>query len=358
MAVSRADQRERARRAVTRCAAEAATAAELLADVSRRLTPLIDHDAAAWLVTDPATVLFTDGLVQGFEADVCGPWYHHELMVDDVSRFADLARARHPVAVHSQVTGGRPERSARWREVLQPAGLGNELRAVFRDGGACWGVATLHRATDRADFAPEEAELLSEVSAAIAGGLRRIALEQAVASAAPDGPGLLLVGADRVARAGTPAGERWLDLLGVPDGGLRHTALLTLGELVTGGGGATRRMRLRARDGRWVTLHAERLAGEPSTFAVIVEPSRPADVAAVTALAYGLSPREQETVLALARGESTESIAEAMFISPHTVRDHIKSVFDKTGVGSRNELLARLFHDHYAEQVFGTVVTH
>lgn len=227
---------------------------------------------------------------------------------------------------------------------------------AFRDGNACWGVVALHRESARPDFTGEDARLMSEVAGDIASALRRIALAQAAEAAPADGPGLLLVGPDGIPRPGTAAGERWLDLLGLPGDGRRHTALLTLGELVASGVRATRRVRVRARDGRWVTLHAERLTGDATTFAVIIERSRPADVAAVTALAYGLTAREQQTVLALARGETTESIAAGMFISPHTVRDHIKSAFDKAGVGSRNELLARLFHDHYAEQVFGNAM--
>ncbi len=42
------------------------------------------------------------------------------------------------------------------------------------------------------------------------------------------------------------------------------------------------------------------------------------------------------------RGEPTRAIAGALFISPHTVQDHLKSIFDKIGVRSRSELVGRL----------------
>lgn len=345
-------QAERTRRGLARWCAQAETAHELLEGVARRLRPVVDYDCGAWLVTDPSTVLFTDGFVEGFPEEFCDPWYHHELRCPDVVPFVQLAQAARPVAILSEVVGGDVASSRRWRELLAPSGFGRELRVVFRSAGACWGVATLHRSTSARDFTGEEADLLASVSEVVAEGLRRVVLRQQALADDPDGPGLLLIGPDHVARPMTRAGACWLDVLGVPMDGARHTALLTLGELVAGGGGRDRRIRMRTRDGRWATLHAETLADEPDTYAVIVEPSRPADIAVVASMAYGLSARETELVLALARGKSTEEMAEHLFISPHTVRDHLKSIFDKTGTGSRNELVARLFRDHYAEQFF------
>ena len=42
-------------------------------------------------------------------------------------------------------------------------------------------------------------------------------------------------------------------------------------------------------------------------------------------------------------------MAAELFLSAHTVRDYIKSVFEKVGVNSRAELVAKLFADHYSE---------
>jgi DNA-binding CsgD family transcriptional regulator len=33
------------------------------------------------------------------------------------------------------------------------------------------------------------------------------------------------------------------------------------------------------------------------------------------------------------------------------VQDHLKSIFDKVGVGTRGELVARLFFEHYAPEL-------
>ncbi|WP_030670263.1 LuxR C-terminal-related transcriptional regulator [Streptomyces sp. NRRL B-1347] len=49
----------------------------------------------------------------------------------------------------------------------------------------------------------------------------------------------------------------------------------------------------------------------------------------------------------VARGTPTAEIASGLCVSAHTVRDHLKSLFAKTRVSSRGELVARLFTEHY-----------
>jgi PAS domain S-box-containing protein len=55
-----------------------------------------------------------------------------------------------------------------------------------------------------------------------------------------------------------------------------------------------------------------------------------------------LSVRQTEIVARLVAGESTSDIAQAMFLSPSTVRNHLVAVYRKFGVHSQAELLAAL----------------
>jgi DNA-binding CsgD family transcriptional regulator len=89
---------------------------------------------------------------------------------------------------------------------------------------------------------------------------------------------------------------------------------------------------------------------------VVVEPAKGSEIAPIIIEAYGLSPRERDVVKGLARGASTPELAAELFLSPHTVRDYIKTVFEKVGVSSRGELVAKLFAEHYADPLHERIV--
>jgi DNA-binding NarL/FixJ family response regulator len=59
-------------------------------------------------------------------------------------------------------------------------------------------------------------------------------------------------------------------------------------------------------------------------------------------LGANLSVREREILDAMGRGQRVAAIARALQISPHTVRNHLKSIFRKLEVHSQVELLGRL----------------
>jgi DNA-binding CsgD family transcriptional regulator len=59
--------------------------------------------------------------------------------------------------------------------------------------------------------------------------------------------------------------------------------------------------------------------------------------------AYALTERERAVTQLVALGLQTNAIAARLQISQWTVQDHLKAIFEKVGVGTRGELVARIF---------------
>ncbi|HET8821708.1 MAG TPA: LuxR C-terminal-related transcriptional regulator [Thermoleophilaceae bacterium] len=106
--------------------------------------------------------------------------------------------------------------------------------------------------------------------------------------------------------------------------------------------------RVLSRTGRWIVLHGAALVSDGARrAAVIIEPAHPGRIVPMLMDAYGLSEREQEITCLVLQGAATTEIAERLFLSAHTVQDHLKSVFEKTDVRGRRELVGKVFFTYY-----------
>jgi DNA-binding CsgD family transcriptional regulator len=335
------------------------SAQELLVEAARRIEPVVPSDGFFLAATDPQTTLCIGaGLVQDLPKDMCEPTWNYEFLVPDYLKFVDIACSGSPVADLHEATGGRPERSARWREYGAVTGFRSELRTAFMLNGAMWGIGQFDRLGDAPRFSEEERAWLGRVAPVLAQGLRRALLNQPAIAPGQRGPGLLLLDGDGRVVSATREAAEWLEevesvsliptraSLPVP---VEVQAFAAHVRAATGedGAGEARRARVRTRDGVWLLMHGSMLEGGDQ-LALIIEPAKAADVAPLIVEAYGLTPRELEVTRSIARGLGTSQIAAALHLSPHTVRDHVKSIFEKTGVSSRGELVAKVFADHYA----------
>lgn len=332
----------------------------LKAEVLTRLRRVLPLDAVWWATSDPATLLFTQAFREGLPDRAIPYFVDNEFLGQDVNRWTELAQDPGGVRTLSGATNDDPAASARFRDLFQPLGLGDELRAVLRTGGACWGLMCLHREAGR-PFSPADEQLVKRLAPHLAEGIRAgLLMPGAIESAATDAPGLVVLDQAGELVTATAAAQAWFAELGhdtqagrpVPAevstaaGLLRRAAGLDR----AGPGAAVPRLRVRTRAGRWVVLHAswlELAQGEPARIAVIIETAMPAEVAAVIMQAYGLTERERTVTGLVCQGRSTGQIAAELWISPDTVQDHMKSVFNKTGVRSRREVIAKILQDHY-----------
>jgi DNA-binding CsgD family transcriptional regulator len=284
-----------------------------------------------------------------------------ELFGEDANSFRDLARSASGAGALGIATGGRPARSARYRELLAPRGFNDELRAVLRTGDSPWGIVTLLRQAGRPAFGPAEVELVAGLSRPLGEAIRDHArrLTPASTTDGPSGPGLLLFAADgRLVSANDDAGRLLAELSGEP-GPQGHATSVPFAVATT----MTRaraiaeqrergiaRTRIRSPAGRWLACHASCLAdadGGRATTAVVIEPATPADIASLVVAAHDLTTREQQITQLLARGLGTTDLATSLRLSRHTVRGYIKGIFDKVDVSSRGELVAKLFGPHH-----------
>src|SRR4051794_14772853 len=104
-------------------------AQELLEQAGRRIAQVVPSDGYFLAATDPQTTLcIGPGIVQGLPEDMCQPTWDYEFLVPDYLKFTDIANSGRAVADLHEATGGRPERSARWREFGTATGYQSEVR--------------------------------------------------------------------------------------------------------------------------------------------------------------------------------------------------------------------------------------
>ncbi|MER8264430.1 LuxR C-terminal-related transcriptional regulator [Streptomyces griseus] len=343
--------------------AKATDALSMFAEASTQLRRLMPYDAAVWRVTDPVTGMMTAPIrAENLDEGGCAVYWESELFTENVNLFRDLAQASVPVAGLRQTTGDLPARSTLYQTFMRPRGLQDELRAVLRVGGRPQGHISLFRAEGRPAFDDAETQLIASVLTPLAKQLRSFAepAPQPLPDA-PHGPGLLLFDAGGGLLSVNDDALAYLDTL--PEGpavpspqGIRVPAWVQATAMKARAVAQERdrgqaRARVRNRAGRWLVCHASCLreaGGRLGASAVVIEPAKTSEIVPLIVDAYELTDRETEVTQFIARGLPTGEIAAQLHLSPHTVRDHIKAVFEKVGVSSRGELVGKLFTEYYA----------
>ena len=349
----------RARDDIARLAHRGLSVADFAKAVDGALRTAVPAEGTCLMTVDPATMLPTGEFVDnGLPAPELLRLVEIEVREPDYNKWVHLARAPSPAASLSAVTAGRLERSRRQREIRRPGGFADELRVVLGDTAATWGELTVFRAADRPWFSAREVDLVASLAGPITDGLRRGLLLDDVRAGADD-VGLLVLDPDDGVALANPAADRWLRGLTPGDrAGARLPVVIPAvarqaRALCSAPAAADLHpawARVPTRGGQWLTVRGSVMGDRPDApVTVLLEAARPAEMAPLVVAAYGFSASERRVTELVARGLSTRQIAERLHLSAYTVQDHLKSVFTKSGTGSRGELVARLFLDHHAD---------
>ena len=313
------------------------------------LRGVVGFDRWCWPLSDPEALIPLSGSADHDFGPGVGRALELEYSGGDFATMIELAGRPIPAASLSRATHGDLARSPRWDEVLRPVGIGDEAIVACRDAVGCWGWLKAYRDGGDAAFGDDELELLADVGPALGSALRRRfdAATRDTAARAPDSPGVVVLDSELRAVSWTAGAREWIASLPLADlwaaWGILPAVVYPVAALARSGDDPRSAHALeRAVDGRWVRIEAAKLEGQADAHvAVTLRAATAAETFDLLCRAYALSPRERDVVEALLAGLDTRAVSQRLFISPHTVQDHLKSVFRKAGVHGRRELLAR-----------------
>ncbi|WP_342417111.1 LuxR C-terminal-related transcriptional regulator [Paenibacillus sp. FSL R10-2782] len=329
-----------------------------------RLRTQVSFDAACCTSIDPHTLLSTGAFTESGVDGIHYKLLEYEYLRNDVMKYDQLVREGQSIATLNGATGGHPNRSARYRDVLQPAGFGDELRVPLMYKGSCWGFLTLFRLHTEPVFSEEEQQLLEALAPSIAYHLR-----QASVGLSPDSaiimendmePGVLVLSGKLEPISFNPTADQWLKLLrqqeDIDENSLpapvRAVCFRALSTALPGtftASASPAKLCIPAADAGtpWVTLRATLLQSGQSKdekqLAVWFEPAKASEMLPLMAEMFAWSERERQIVRLIVQGFSTRELASALHISAYTVQDHLKAIFLKTGVSSRRELVWKVY---------------
>lgn len=330
---------------------------DFISSVGVALSRAVPRDSWAMHAVDPATFIPVSGCfswlsgARRLSVDALVEMAEEEFLAPGINAFTDLARAPQTVSawhLAAEAPRGPSHRFTHYRRV----GITDELRAAFVSNGACWGVSTLCRQGDR-PFSIAEVNFVASVSSRIGAALRRSVWQKVPVKAPTFSPAIVVLDEENNIAEMSSGAHLWLEELKVFGPELepalplliaivaQQTRRRNAGPLT---GGAFRRVKTLTEG--WVSLRGSRLKGQrdgSQRVAVIIEPAPRDEIVDFMLTSCRISSRERQIALLLAQGYDPGEISKLARLSPFTVRDHLKNVFEKCDVHSRVELISKLF---------------
>ncbi|MBD0746835.1 hypothetical protein BG418_34995 [Streptomyces sp. CBMA152] len=319
-------------------ATDAVTVPDLGRALSDELGRLVPHDGYVLAGLDPlarASCLFTKehGYSEVSERRMTAA----DAEAHDVERLLAGSRVGIRVAHGHRVRLGN---------VTVPEGFGGELRIALTQARVAWGGLILVREKGSSPFSADEAADADALAQPLAAALRRFVAGMPLRPSRYSlSPGVAVVGADDKVTSATPSAHEWMRLLApvatTTDEDDLAATVWNVAHLARRAGGQAL-SRIPTRDG-WIALHGQLLEGpEAGAVAVTIQPAPGRLLLPAVSVWYGITTRERAVLQEVLEGLPTKHIARRLDLSPHTVNDHLKAIYRKTGVNSREELLTGL----------------
>ena len=351
--------RTRARERITALGAAGLADRDLRREILAVLRGVIGFAAYVWLLTDPVTEVGAAPLAEvPCLAEL--PALIKAKYATPVNRWTALGRQASPAGLLTEAVHGELARSRVWREVMSQYRICDVASVVFADHYGCWGFLDLWRDDTQGPFRAADAEFLASIATPLASALRycqaRTLVTPAAAHRRDAGPVVVTLDDDLRIISRTAASQAWLTVLLPPPPGeqaVPASVYNVAAQLLAAEEGIDDHppyARTHLHRGFWLTLRAARLSADQNpgastsgcaTIAVTIEEASAADRLDLFTRVFALTAREHQLLGLLATGSDTRAMARQMSLSEHTVQDHLKSIFTKTGARDRVTLLSR-----------------
>jgi DNA-binding CsgD family transcriptional regulator len=231
--------------------------------------------------------------------------------------------------------------------------VGGTLHACFSSGGRWIAALQIYRREATHPFSPGEVAFLHRMAPTIGDALHAaLARERAATDSEADTPaasGIVLLTPDAAIHFSTAAGETWCRLVRDADrdghGPLPSAVWAAIAGLRHGGSGRSVSAITAASPVGPVRVEVSP-SGEDGGIAVVLAPATrqaPPDLP----VQWSLTHQQRRLVELLVSGRSNRQIGELLRMSENTVEWHLRNVYERLGVSTRTQLLARFFRETY-----------
>lgn len=311
------------------------------------LRRVIGFDRWVWPVADPESLIPLGALAEHDYGPQVPRVLELEYAGDDVASMDALAQRTDAVASLNGETHGDLPRSRRWDEVFRTVGIGDEAIVACRDRLGCWGWIKIYRNSDDRPFHEDDLQLLAAVGPSLGTALRGTTSYPPLLEAPKHRPpGVIVLDHELRVISLTAGAGAWIDTFPCAESyalfGMLPAMVYPVATLARSPTQANRAHALeRTRDGAWVMIEAAALEGDADgQIALTFREATARETFDRLCRIKALSRREREVVGVLLEGLDTRAACERLFISPHTLQDHLKSVFEKLQIRSRRDLRA------------------